>query len=76
MVANVKLRRQGGSLAVTLPTEVVRRMGLRAGDNVHLVEVAPGEFRLTPYDPETAAALKAHQSIMAEYRDAFRALAE
>ena len=76
MVASVKLRKQGGSLAVTLPNEVVRRMGLRAGDDLHLVEVAPGEFRLTPYDPETAAALKAHGSIMAEYRDVFRALAE
>jgi len=76
MVASVKLRKQGGSLAVTLPTEVVRRMGLKAGDALHLVEVAPGDFRLTPYDPETAAALKAHETIMAEYRDVFRALAE
>ena len=76
MVAKVKLRKQGGSLAVTLPTEIVRKMGLRAGAALHFVEVAPGEFRMTPYDPETAAALKAHESIMAEYRDAFRALAE
>ena len=76
MVANVKLRKQGGSLAVTLPTEVVRRMGLKAGDALHLVEIAPGEFRLTPYDPATAAALKAHESIMDEYRDVFRALAQ
>ena len=76
MVASVKLRKQGGSLAVTLPAVVVRKMGLRAGDAVHLIEVAPGEFRLTPYDPETAAALKAHQSITVEYRDVFRALAE
>lgn len=76
MVVKVKLRKQGGSLAVTLPTEVVRKMGVRAGQAVHLVEVAPGEFRLTPYDPKTTAALKAHESIMAEYRDVFRALAE
>ena len=76
MVAKVKLRKQGGSLAVTLPTEIVRKMGLRAGAAMHFVEVAPGEFRMTPYDPETAAALKAHESIMAEYRDAFRALAQ
>jgi len=76
MVASVKLRKQGGSLAVTLPTEVVRKMGLRAGDALHLVETAPAEFRLTPYDPDMAAALAAHESILTEYRDAFRALAE
>jgi putative addiction module antidote len=76
MVANVKLRKQGGSLAVTLPTEVVRKMGLRAGDALHLVEVAPAEFRLTPFDPEMASALEAQESIVSEYRDVFRALAE
>ncbi len=50
----VKLRRQGGSLAVTLPKQVVRKLGLKAGQAVHLVEAAPGEFRLTPYDPDFA----------------------
>lgn len=76
MVATMKLRKQGGSLAVTLPKDVVRELGVRAGEALHLVQVGPGEFRLTPHDPETIAALKAHDTIMAEYRDAFRALAE
>jgi putative addiction module antidote len=76
MVTTIKLRKQGGSLAVTLPTEVVRRMGVHAGQMLHLVEVSPGEFRLTPYDPETAAALKAYEKVAAEYRDALRALAD
>jgi len=31
---------------------------------------------VTPHDPETVAALKAHEKIVTEYRDAFRALAE
>ena len=76
MVTTTKLRKQGGSLAVTLPTEVVRRMGLKAGQALHLVEVAHGEFRITPYDPETATALKVYEQVAAEYRDALRALAE
>lgn len=76
MVATMKLRKQGGSLAVTLPKDVVRELGVRAGQALHLVQVGPGEFRLMPHDPETVAALKAHDTIMAEYRDAFRALAE
>ena len=76
MVATMKLRKQGGSLAVTLPKDVIRELGVRAGQALHLVKVGPDEFRLTPHDPETVAALKAHDTIMAEYRDAFRALAE
>ncbi len=47
MVSTVKLRKQGGSLAVTLPKEVVRELGVRAGGSVHLVQVGPGEFRLS-----------------------------
>lgn len=76
MVTRIKLRKQGGSLAVTLPTEVVRRMGLKAGQALHLVEVAQGEFRITPYDPEMAAVMKAYEEVATEYRDALRALAD
>jgi putative addiction module antidote len=76
MVTTIKLRKQGGSLAVTLPTEVVRKMGVRAGQALYLVETSPGEFRIAPYDPEMAAVLKAHEAVMDEYRDAFKALAE
>ena len=76
MVATVKLRKQGGSLAVTLPKAVVRELGVRAGGVVHFVQTGPGEYRITPYDPETVAALKAHEKIMDEYREAFRALAD
>lgn len=76
MPYRVKLRKQGGSVAVTLPAEVVRKLAVREGAVLYLVEEAPGEFRLTPYDPEVAAALEAHQSIVAEYRDVFRKLAE
>ncbi len=76
MVATVRLRKQGGSLAATLPVELVRKLGVRAGDKLFVVEVAPGDFRVTPHDPQTVAALRAHDKIMAEYRDVFRALAE
>lgn len=76
MAYRVKLRRQGGSMAVTLPVEVVRRLAVREGAALYLVEDAPGEFRLTPFDPVVAAALEAHRAVTEEYRDVFRKLAE
>lgn len=76
MAYKVKLRKQGGSVAVTLPSEVVRRLAVREGATLYLVEDPPGEFRLTPYDPEVAAALEAHRAVIEEYRDVFRKLAE
>jgi putative addiction module antidote len=76
MAYTVKLRKQGGSLAVTLPAEVVRRLAVREGAALYLVEDPPGEFRITPYDPAVAAALEAHHAVVEEYRDVFRKLAE
>ena len=61
---------------VTLPQEVVRELGVRAGDALDLIQVGPGEFRVSRHDSMTVAALKAHERIVAEYRDAFRDLAQ
>jgi len=76
MAYKIKLRRQGGSMAVTLPAEVVRRLAVREGAALYLVEDPPGEYRLTPFDPGVAAALEAHRAVIGEYRDVFRKLAE
>jgi putative addiction module antidote len=76
MVATVKLRKQGGSLAVTLPKEIVREMGVRAGGSVHLVQVGPGEYRLTPYDPAFRRAMQVYERGAAKYRNALRELAK
>jgi putative addiction module antidote len=76
MVTTVKLRKQGGSLAVTLPKEVVRELGVRAGGSVHLVQVGPGEFRLSPYDPAFRKAIRVYERGAAKYRNALRELAK
>lgn len=76
MAYRLKVRKQGGSVAVTLPAEVVRRMQVAEGATLYLVEQAPGEFRLSPYDPAMDATLTAHTEVVAEYRDVFRKLAE
>src|SRR2546425_11718363 len=76
MVTTVKLRKQGGSLAVTLPKEVVRELGVRAGGAVHLVQGGPGEFRLTPHDPEFRRAMAGYERGAAKDRPGLRELAQ
>ena len=71
-----KTRVQGASVITTLPAEVVRRLGLQAGQELEWIEDGLGGFRVVPHSPETAAALEAHERIMAEYDAAFRALAK
>lgn len=71
-----KTRAQGASVVTTLPAEVVRRLGIPAGQELEWIEDGMGGFRVVPYTPEMAMALKAHDEIMAEYDSVFRALAK
>lgn len=71
-----RTRAQGASVVTTLPAEVVRRLGIPAGQELEWIEDGLGGFRVVPHTPELAEALEAHEQIMAEYDAVFRALAE
>ncbi len=69
-----KTREQGASIVTTLPAEVVRRMGVRAGEELNWIEDGLGGFRVVPHTPQLAEALRIHEDIVAEYDSVFREL--
>ena len=69
----LKIRKVGNSLGVTLPADAARALHVREGDVVYLTE-SPEGFRLTPYDPEFEAAMKAAEGVMSRYRNTLREL--
>jgi len=71
-----KTRAQGASIVTTLPAEVVRRMGIPAGQELDWIEDGLGGFRVVRRTPELAEALDAHEEIMEEYDSVFRELAK
>lgn len=71
-----RTRAQGASLVTTLPAEVVRRLGIPAGQELDWIEDGLGGFRVVPHTPELTEALDAHEAVMAEYDAVFRKLAE
>ena len=71
-----KTRAQGASLVTTLPAEVVRRLGIPAGQELEWIEDGLGGFRVVPHTAELSEALEAHEEIMAEYDSVFRELAK
>ena len=73
---NLKVRKVGNSLGVTLPKEVLKRLHLKDGDKVFLVEAPDGSYRITPYDPEFEKQMKLAEEGMSHYRNTLRALAE
>ena len=75
-MVELKIRRVGNSLGVTLPAATVQAMKVREGDPIYLTEGPDGSFRISPYDPEFADAMKAAETFMARYRNALRELAK
>lgn len=71
-----KTRAQGASIVTTLPAEVVRRLGIPAGQELDWIEDGMGGFRVVPHTPELAEAMDAHEAIMEEYDAVFRELAK
>ncbi|MCA9470194.1 MAG: AbrB/MazE/SpoVT family DNA-binding domain-containing protein [Nitrospira sp.] len=75
-MTNLKVRRIGNALGVTLPKEVLTRLHLEEGDRLFLTQTPDGSYRLTPYDPEFEKQVTIGKKIMAKYRNTLRALAQ
>jgi hypothetical protein len=69
-------RAQGASIVTTVPAEVVRRLGIPAGQRLAWIEDGLGGFRVVPHSDDLAEATSAHEEIMAEYDAVFRELAK
>lgn len=76
MNAKVKLIKIGNSTGIVIPKEVLSRLRVTQGDELHFVERANGEFAIGKYDPEFARAMELAEEIMHEDRDILRVLAK
>jgi putative addiction module antidote len=74
-MTNLKVRKIGNALGVTLPKEILARLHLEEGDRLFLTQSPDGSYRLTPYDPEFEKQMKLGKKIMAKYRNTLRVLA-
>ncbi|OGU03460.1 MAG: hypothetical protein A2W29_00070 [Gemmatimonadetes bacterium RBG_16_66_8] len=76
MYYKVKTRKQGGSVAITLPADVARKLAVKESTVLYMVEQKPGEYVLTPFDPEFAEAMQVYQRGAERYKNALRELAK
>lgn len=71
----LKITTIGNSAGVILPKELLARLRLEKGDELHALETPDG-IRLTVYDPEFAAQMEVAERVMREDRDLLRKLAQ
>ena len=76
MNTKAKVIKVGNSAGVILPKDVLARLRVGQGDELHFSEKPNGEFTIGKYDPEFAAAMALAEEIMHEDRDILRVLAK
>ena len=75
MTKSVKVRAIGNSSGVVLPKEVLERLRVSTGDELHLVETTDG-YILTPYDPEFDKQMASAEAIMRKRKNVLKKLSE
>ena len=71
----LKLRPVGRSTGAIFPKELLARLNVKEGDEIHVVETNNG-ILLTPSDPTVSRAIDLAREAMREYREVFEALAK
>lgn len=71
----LKITTIGNSAGVILPKELLARLRVDKGDELHALEIPDG-IRLTVYDPELAAQMEVAERVMREDRQVLRKLAK
>jgi len=75
-VTTLTVRRIGNSLGFTVPKSISDHLRVKVGDTLHAVVEPGGGLRVSPYDPEFEATIKALERTRSKYRNALRALAK
>ena len=72
----IEVKKIGNSDGLILPRELMQRLDLKRGQQLHVIELAGGGFQVLPYDPDFQKTMKIADEIMDEYRDTLAALAK
>ncbi|MEY4824609.1 MAG: hypothetical protein RLZZ430_259 [Cyanobacteriota bacterium] len=71
----ITLRRSGGSVSATIPSEMARRFHLAPGDRIEAIETEQG-ILLSPFNPTLQEALALASEAARSYQPALRQLAQ
>ena len=72
----IEIKKIGNSDGLILPRELMQRLDLKRGQQLHIVELAGGGFQALPYDPDFEKTMGVAEEVMDEYRDTLAALAK
>jgi putative addiction module antidote len=72
----LEIKKIGNSDGLILPRELMQRMDLKRGQQLHVTELPGGGFQALPYDPDFDKTIEIAEAVMDEYRDTLATLAK
>jgi putative addiction module antidote len=75
-MATTKIRKVGGSLGMILPKNLLDQMNLGEGDEVSIIPLGDGAFKVTAYNERFEEQLSHYADVAAQYRNALAHLAK
>ena len=72
----LQIKKIGNSVGLIFPKELLARLKLKEGDNLHVVEQTERGIKLSPYNPKHAKAMDIARRSFRKYADTYKALAK
>jgi putative addiction module antidote len=72
----LRISKIGNSVGLILPKDLLARLKLKEGDQLHVVEQPERGIKLSPYDPKHAEAMEIARRSFRKYADTYKALAK
>ncbi len=76
MSIKIEIKKIGNSDGLILPKELMQRLDLKRGQQLHVSELPGGGLQLLPYDPDFEKTMEIADEVMDEYRDTLAVLAK
>jgi len=76
LIMKIEIKKIGNSDGLLLPRELMQRLDLKRGQELHITELAGGGFQAMPYDPDFEKTMEIADQIMDKYKDTLAALAK
>ena len=76
MPMKIEIKKIGNSDGLILPRELMQRLDLKRGQELHVIELAGGGLQLLPYDPDFEKTVGIANEVMDEYWDTLAVLAK
>ena len=70
----IEIKKIGNSDGLLLPRELMQRLDLKRGQELHITELPGGGFQAMPYDPDFEKIIEIADQIMDKYKDTLAAL--